>query len=125
MTVPDAPQPPRRHKDGWAQTPGDVWQRSGGRAGEPAPHERSLRAAGGDGSQRPAAPPQASWTPHEEWLPDPRPAPDHAWSPDTEWDRFARGVAARSGCPGSGMRARVAAWVSAVVDELRALLARR
>lgn len=121
MTVPDAPQPPRRHKDGWAQTPGDAWQRSG-RAPRDAPGPRRddvVRTGTADRALAAAADPTGSapapaWRPEEEWLPDPRPAPERAWTPEHEWSRFT-GALAASDEPRTrgGRRALTAAWVAA------------
>lgn len=129
MTVPDGPQPRRRHKDGWSQTPGDAWQRSGRtprgtpraapsrdgvvRAGAPDP---ARTAEGG----RPAPAPAAAWRPEEEWLPDPRPAPERAWTPEREWARFTGDLAAE-GAPGRRPRRLVPVLVGLTV--VAALLA--
>lgn len=137
MTVPDGPQPPRRHKDGWAQTPGDVWQRSG-RAPRDAPgpaprRDDVVRAGAADRSLAAAADPTRpapapAWRPEEEWLPDPRPAPERAWTPEHEWSRFTGALAAadaprrRSGRRALALACLAAATVLLVASGVVALL---
>ncbi|GAA4622935.1 hypothetical protein [Cellulomonas oligotrophica] len=122
MTVPDGPPPPRPHKDGWSQTPGDAWQRSGRTprdAPGAAPRRDDVVRAGAPDRTRgaetgPPAPSPAAWRPEEEWLPDPRPAPERAWTPEHEWTRFTGDLAAED-APRARPRRLVAALVGLTV----------